>query len=88
MKHIVTKITAVLLAICLIAGSGAAVFAAGFEGYEPLDHPPLSASDLRYKGWDDDRFDQLLADLERMDASSPDSAFLDTYQQILKELDG
>ena len=77
MKKTIRTVTAVLLAVCLIAGSGAAAFAAGFEGYEPLEHRPLTESDLQYKGWDDDKFDALLERLEAMGADTPDSEFLD-----------
>ena len=87
MKKTIRTVTAVLLAVCLIAGSGAAASAAGFEGYEPLEHRPLTESDLQYKGWDDDKFDALLERLEAMGADTPDSEFLDVYQQILDEYD-
>ena len=87
MKKTIRTVTAVLLAVCLIAGSGAAAFATGYEGYEPLEHRPLTESDLQYKGWDDDRFDALLQRLEAMDADTPDSEFLDVYRQILDKYD-
>ena len=86
-KKRIAVITAVLLAVCLAAGGSAAVFASGFTGYAPLDHPPISASDLKYKGWDDDRFDALLDKLQDMDGSAPDALFLSTYEDILAELD-
>ena len=87
MKKTIRTVTAVLLAVCLIAGSGAAVSAAGYEGYEPLEHKSLTESDLQYKGWDDDKFDALLQWLETMGADTPDSEFLDVYRQILDEYD-
>ena len=86
-RTLIHKMTAILLAFCLTAGSGTAVFAGGFDGYAPLEHRDLSASDLEYRGWDDDTFDALLTRLEAMDASAPDSEFLDVYQRILDEYD-
>ncbi len=86
-RKTIHKLAAVMLALCLTAGSAANVFAAGFEGYEPLEHRPLTAADLQYKGWDDDDFDALLLRLEAMDANTPDSEFLDVYHQILDEYD-
>ena len=87
MRKTIRTIAAILLIVSLIAGSGASAFAAGFEGYEPLEHRPLTPSDLQYKGWDDDNFDALLQRLEAMGADTPDSEFLDVYQQILDEYD-
>ena len=88
MKRKVTRtITAVLLAACLTAGSCAAVFASGFSGYGPVEHRDLTESDLQYRGWDSDNFEALLAKLEAMDASEPDSRFLDLYQLLLDEYD-
>ncbi|MBQ1475646.1 MAG: hypothetical protein IIZ21_00005, partial [Firmicutes bacterium] len=87
MRKAFAKLTAVLLAVCLMAGGSAAVFASGFEGYAPMDHKELTAGDLQYKGWDDDTFDALLEQLQNMDKTVPDSEFLAVYQQILDELD-
>ena len=88
MKRELTRtITSVLLAACLIAGSAAPAFASGFEGYEPLEHPVLTAGDLQFTGWESARFDGLLEQLEEMDASTPDSEFLRVYEDILFEYD-
>ena len=87
MRKAFAKLTAVLLAVCLMAGGSAAVFASGFEGYDPMDHKELTAGDLQYKGWDDDTFDALLEQLQNMDKTVPDSEFLAVYQQILDDLD-
>ena len=86
-NKIYAKITAVLLAVCLAAGGSAAVFASGFEGYEPMEHKVLTESDLQYKGWDDSTFDMLLNALVQMDADFPDNECLATYGKILDELD-
>ena len=87
MRKTMQKLTAVLLALCLLAGSCVAVFASGFDGYDPITHRDLTSSDLQYKGWDDDKFDALLEQLEAMDASTPDIEFQSTYEQILYEFD-
>ena len=87
MRKAFAKLTAVLLAVCLMVGGSAAVFASGFEGYDPIDHKELTAGDLQYKGWDDDTFDALLEQLQNMDKTVPDSELLAVYQQILDELD-
>ena len=86
MKRIRT-IVAVLLVACLMAGSSAAVFAGSFGGYEALDHPPLQASDLQCKGWDDARLKELLSQFEAMDEKTSSEAFLALYQEILDEMD-
>ena len=83
----IRTVTAVLLAVCLIAGSCGFAFAAGFDGYETLNHRPLTSSDLEYKGWNDISFRALLDRLEAMNADTPDSEFLDVYQRILAEYD-
>ena len=87
MKKILQKLTAVLLAACLLAGGSAAVFASGFEGYEPMEHKELNAPDLQYQGWDDSTFDMLLQALLKMDKDFSDTECLATYGRILDELD-
>ena len=87
MKHWIKKLTAAFLAICLTAGGSAAVFASGFEGYEPMEHKELTASDLEYKGWDDDHFYDLLRQLKRMGKDTSDEDCLALYEEILSELD-
>ena len=87
MKTLIHKTVAILLALCLLAGSGASVFAGGFDGYEPIEHRDLTASELQYKGWDAANFNLLLERLEAMDGSASDGEFLDVYQQILDEYD-
>ena len=86
-KRTIKTTVAVLLAACLIAGAAAPAFASGFTGYEPLDHPELTASDLEYKGWDDAEFYRMLSQLEAVAGSSTDEAFLERYRQILDEYD-
>ena len=48
MRKTIQKLTALLLALCLLAGSGADVFESGFDGYDPIEHRDLTDSDLTY----------------------------------------